>query len=275
MISELTTERQEIRNYKQTLSRLYREGKLNQFGIKQIVSGLKAEIKTARTDKTHFFFFMNQLQRESDIKSNIRSSIERAGGSTYRTKFDIENSYYSTFMAVVDGDKELEAFHEAHIEPHYKETETDGWLSVHKVKLEGSILKRRYEETQPSDNAKRAIARTNILSEGQEVVTLDLEDKLIESYLSTDELLTVLPLNLFLPDLASEKRDILIENNEEIKTEFSISKLTDWANPTNPPSEIANFLQSNYFPKDSKKEWEENVGRIIDRAKEINQALNA
>ncbi|WP_248895374.1 hypothetical protein [Haloplanus halobius] len=275
LISELTSERQEIRNYKQTLSTLYQNGKLNEFGIKQILSGFENEIKTARTDKTHFLILMNQLQHDSDIQSKIEDSVKSDGGSTYSIYLRISNSYYSSFLAVVDGDEDISEFYETHVEPYYQETEADGWLSVHKAKFEGSILERRYEETQPSDNAKKAIARTNILAEGQEVVKLNLEDKLIESYLSTDELLTVLPLNLFLPDLSSEKRETLIQNNEDIKEEFNISKLTDWANPNYPPSEIADYLQRTYFPEDSQQEWEQNVQTVVQRANEVNQALTA
>lgn len=275
LISELTSERQEIRDYKQTLSKLYRNGELNEFGVKQILSGFENEIKTTRTDKTHFLILMNQLQHDSEIQSKIEDSVKDDGGSTYSIHLRISNSYYSSFLAVVDGDEDISEFYETHVEPYYEETEADGWLSVHKAKFEGSILERRYNETQPSDNAKQAIARTNIFAEGQEVVKLNLEDKLIESYLSTDELLTVLPLNLFLPDLSSEKRETLIQHNEDIKEEFNISKLTEWANPNYPESEIAEYLQSTYFQEDSQEEWEGNVHMIVQRANEINQALNA
>lgn len=276
LITELTSERQEIRNYKQTLSKLYRNGELNEFGVKQMLSDFEDEIKTTRTDKTHFLILMQQLQYDdSDIRSQIKESVKSDGDSTYNVGFDISNSYYSSFLAVVGGDEDISEFYQAHVEPYYEETEDDGWLSVHKAKFEGSILERRYEETQPSDNAKQAIARTNILAEGQEVVKLSLEDRLIESYLSTDELLTVLPLNLFLPDLSSKKRETLIQHNEEIKKKFNISELTDWANPSHPPSEIANHLQSTYFPEDSPQEWEQNVQTIMRGASEVNQALNA
>lgn len=102
---------------------------------------------------------------------------------------------------------------------------------------------------------------------------MNIREKLIESHLSTDELLSVLPLNLFLPELPSAKKEKLIENNEDIKREFDIEQLTDWAHPNYPAHEIGLYLHREYFPDDSKDEWIKNTEKIIAEAKNVNEAL--
>ena len=99
---------------------------------------------------------------------------------------------------------------------------------------------------------------------------MNLKEKLIETYLSTNELLSVLPLNLFLPHLNIEKKNIL---NEEIKKKFGISKLTDWANPSYTEKEIAEFIRNNYFPSDSLDEWIKNVNEIIMKSKNVKDVI--
>ena len=115
---------------------------------------------------------------------------------------------------------------------------------------------------------------TSIFVTGEQTSIVSLQEELIESHLTTDELLSVLPLNLFLPDLPSEKKKTLVEHNEEIKEKFEVSNLTDWAFTNYTPEEIGSYLQQNYFPNDSETEWIENAKMIVEKSENISESLS-
>lgn len=51
-----------------------------------------------------------------------------------------------------------------------------------------------------------------------------------ESKIRIEELLSIIPFNIFVPDLISSERNLLIRNYKTLKTKFNIKKLTDWKN---------------------------------------------
>lgn len=274
IISKLTSERKKLEDYRRTLSRLLESGKLDKYGIHKVIEGVNEEIEKVLADRTHYFILINELQHNSDIKKRISDSLSRDGQLVYSGSLSLGNSRYSLLLGVSEDDLKTKEFYERYIKESYESIDTEGWLSVHKAKFEGeSIFKKRYIAKDPSKGALSAISFKNVLTTGEKAIKISLKEKLIETYLTTDELLSVLPLNLFLPDLDSRKKNILIENNENIKSRFGISKLTDWAYTPHTTKEIAEFLRDKYFPSDSIDLWEENVNKIVKEAKKIKDAI--
>lgn len=275
VISKLTSQHEELSEYRNTLSQLYDSGKLSKFGIQQALIELEEELSYVLTDKTHYFVLMNELQQDTEIKDDIIESVESDGNDVYTGSLNLSGGMYSLLLCVCEESWGTSEFYERFLKEPYERYPDDGFLTVHRAKFEGeSVFRKRYENTDPSPNVLRGIQSKNLLTTGEKAATVNLREKLIESHLSTDELLSVLPLNLFLPDLPSDKKEILVENNEEIKRKFDIDQLTDWAYPNSNPEEIGGYLNREYFPEDSEDEWIENAEKIIDEAKSVEEALS-
>lgn len=275
IISRLTSQQEKEAEYRSTLAQLYDSGELSKFGIQQALLELEEELNYVLTDKTHYFILINEIQKDTEIKEDIKDAVLAEGGEVYSGSMMLNAGMTGLTLCVCDESWETKEFYKKFVKEAFEGNPADGVISIHRAKFEGSsVFKQRYEESEPSEKILRGIESRGLLTTGEVAATLNLREKLIESYLSTDELLSVLPLNLFLPDLPSEKKDILIENNEQIKSEFGIDQLTDWANPTSPAEEIGEHLQSRYFPDDSEEEWIENTEKIIQEAKKVDAALS-
>ncbi|WP_139172743.1 hypothetical protein [Halopelagius longus] len=274
IISLLTSERKEEAEYRNTLAQLYDAGKLSQFGIQQALIELEEELNYVLTDKTHYFILINEIQNDTEIIDDIKQAVLAEGESVYTGSMMLNAGMTSLTLCVCDENWETEEFYDNFVKEPFEKHQADGVLSIHRAKFEGgSIFKQRYEKSEPSGNILRGIESRGLLTTGEVAATLNLREKLIESHLSTDELLSVLPLNLFLPNLPSDQKEVLIENNEGIKTVFEIDRLTDWANPNYTAEEIGRHLHREYFPDDSEQEWIENTEKIIKEAKKVEAAL--
>jgi len=244
VISQLTAQHEEEAEYRNTLAQLYDAGKLSKFGIQQALIGLEEELNYVLTDKTHYFILINEIQNDTEIIEDIKEAIQAEGDEVYTGSMMVNAGMSSLTLCVCDESWETKQFYEKFVKEPFEKHQSDGVLSIHRAKFEGgSIFKQRYKESEPSGNILRGIEARGLLTTGEVAATLNLRDKLIESHLSTDELLSILPLNLFLPNLPSNKKQKLIRNNEDIKAEFGIDRLTDWAHSNYTAEEIGRYLQ--------------------------------
>jgi hypothetical protein len=62
------------------------------------------------------------------------------------------------------------------------------------------------------------------------------------STIKTDELLAIIPFNIFVPDLFPSEREFIMKNYFGLKTRLKVNRLDDWA--TKKPEEICNALTS-------------------------------
>lgn len=284
MISELKGEKGRINDYRKTLVRLYEDAKLPSEGIYELLGKLEDEkIQKVIPDKTHFFILMNNVQKnevgDTILREKIKDNLQEGGVEAYGIKLNVygeERAYISGIVAVSPFDYSSKEMYDKFIYPDLLPSENDGFVSVHRSEFKGEmVLKEIYEEGSPSDEVQKSIDSLNIFTSAEKTVTYSLKEKMIDTYLSTDQLLTVLPLNLFLQDLGSDKKDILIDNNEDIKDYAGVERLTDWVSPAESTEDIAKYIQQKYFPEDSVDEWKENVEKIQAEAKEVKKAIRA
>lgn len=102
VISKLTSQSEELSEYRNTLSQLYDSGELSKFGIQQALIELEAELSYVLTDKTHYFVLMNELQRDTEIKEDIIESIESEGDEVYTGSLNLSGGMYSLLLCVCD-----------------------------------------------------------------------------------------------------------------------------------------------------------------------------
>lgn len=280
-ISEITSQKESLKDYNETLTRLYRMGKLNKFGIHKIISSIDEEkLERVLMDKIHYFILWNGFY--DSFEEKVYESLTEKRREVYRGHFSLreklkdrrEEGHLTLFLVILGEDIKIQRFYEEYLEEIYNNTKKNGWLSIHKAKFEGEyVYKEKFGSSPPTEGMKKALSAKNALVTGQKIIKIDIKQRLIDSYLTPEQLLTVLPLNLFLPNINSKKKEILIENNEDIKKEFGISKLTDWANTTAKTEEIAKYLEENHFESDEVGFWVKKVRKIKKKASEIQEAL--
>jgi len=275
-IDEITTKKENLEDYKNTLVKLYENGSLNKYGIHKIVSEIEdEEIEQVIQDKYYYFIVINKIHTNTDFKKRIKAEIRNSGDKVYDGSLFLGEGRFSLLVAVTKNDYNTKKFYDKFVKNIFTNIDKRGIVSVHKCMFFGEKIQKKKKFKPPlHPYFRKAISARDIFNTGSKTVKISFKERLIETYLSMDELLTVLPLNIFLPKLKSEKKEILIENNQEIKEEFNINKLTDWSNPNHTKEEIAEFLVSNYFLDDSLDKWKENVEKIINEAKEVSKALN-
>jgi hypothetical protein len=218
---------------------------------------------------------MNEIQKETEIKDDIEEAVSADERPLYAGSLNVGGAMYSLLLCVSDDDLSTEQFYDRYVRDAYERTNRDGWLSIHRAKFEGNpVFEKRYAQSKPNASVKRGMSSRNILTTGEQAFTVNLREEFIEASLTTDELLSVLPLNLFLPDLESEKKEILMENNEDIKEQFEIRHLTDWANSNYTIEEIGKYLQQEYFPEDDPEFWNQNAEKIVEEASDVQDALS-
>lgn len=275
-MTRLTEERDALAEYRETLATLYEDGRLDKWGIKNVLGDLDEHITTVVTDKTHFFILMNILQDE--VGGEIVNTLQAEGIEVHDAYMNIDNNgnqgMFSVLIAISEDDMNSPEFYSKYIESIVDNADKEGYLSIHRAEFRGdTIVRDKFRQLSPDANVQKAVDARNVLTSGEEILTISLKDKLIESYLTTNQLLSVLPLNLFLRDLESEKKKRLVEYNEEIKNFAGVETLTDWANPPKTEEEIAEYLTDNIFQNDSVDYWIENITRIQSEAQEVRDAI--
>lgn len=290
VISELKEQKEEAEkekaaaeDYRETLAQLYEQGKLDKYGIREALGNLEEHIEEVIPDKTHYFILLNKVQEGNDLEERLVETLQRQDIDVFnhdQTYFRIgmEDGYgaFRGIIAVSEEDYPSKEFYNQFIQDHLEDVDSEGYLSVHKAEFrDKAIIEDTYRQREPSFGEIQSLKARQILTTGQEKRKIAIRDELIENYLTTDQLLSVLPLNLFLDNLDSDKKNVLIENNEDIKEWADIERLTDWANPPKTTEEIAEYIQKNYFPEDTVDYWEENVLQIQSRAEAVRDAVMA
>jgi hypothetical protein len=87
---------------------------------------------------------------------------------------------------------------------------------------------------------------------------LTIWNAITNSTIKTDELLTIIPFNIFVPDLVPSEREFIIKNYAKAKTRLNVNRLDDWAKKK--PDEICNVLISSGKPSYSDMELQDLYG---------------
>lgn len=124
-----------------------------------------------------------------------------------------------------------------------------------------------------SEYVKQALSNVNYLKTG---VSKDMNEIIIEYFKSESkiiEVLSIIPFNVFVPDMESNGKVFLIDNYNTIKKHFKVESLFDWADVKH--EELSDkLIELDEGKTLSKKRWKEICKSIITEAKKHSVAID-
>lgn len=230
---KLKLEKEQSEEFRRTLSILIKDGKLN---VHQLEKSLKERVKNElqkRAVKSKAFLVLSQKFQNIP---EVRQALDRFPHVRYsypkpsRLPENIE--YVSTRIIYPSS-----AFQDA---KDFLKVEIEPFIPIDKIN-EGFIAVLPIEGTELFTIPENAddIVKSH-LKEGFESVaayktgiSIDMTELYMESLkdeINVDEVLSNIPINIFVPNLSESRKNFLIDNYDALKNKFNISRLADWAN---------------------------------------------
>ncbi|MBW1613517.1 MAG: hypothetical protein JRJ57_05970 [Deltaproteobacteria bacterium] len=240
---KLKLEKEQSEEFRRTLSILIKDGKLN---VKQLEKNLKERVKSElqkRAVKSKAFLVLSQKFQNIP---KVRQALDRFPHVRYsypkpsRLPENIE--YVSTRIIYPSSAfQDAEDFLKNEIKPFIPpEKINEGFIAV--LPIEGTQL---FTIPENADDIEKSHLKEGFESVAayKTGISIDMTELYMESMkdeINVDEVLSNIPINIFVPNLSESRKNFLISNYDSLKNKFNISRLSDWANINS--DDLKNFL---------------------------------
>jgi len=272
---EIKEELHEAKNFHDTLTTIIKEGKLSTYGInKDTLQKLRNDLRKQLKNKQTFLLIVNKAS--TSLKQYL-SNLPRISGVGTIMRNIGRNSRVSLFIVKTEYGIELKEFSEIiktrvgnKIETIIKVVPVD-FLNTDLIVLPPNLKFK-------NENMQRCYESIEWFESG-----LFFEDSLIwneisKSSVTPDELLSIIPFNIFCPEILPSEQTFFIKHYDYLKKRLDISKLNEWKDKK--PQLIVNHLMEKGIPEytvaekkqlkingdDTQKKIEK---RMLDLAKQI------
>jgi len=148
-----------------------------------------------------------------------------------------------------------------------------GFVAVLPIETTEIYLFPEYISNIESDHMRHSFQSVNYFKTG---VAFDLFEILLEymkSEIELSEILSIIPFNVFVPELNQETKNFIIDNYKRIQDSFGIKSLVDWSNinPSNLAKVIIALGGSRILPEE---EWNDICIKICEEAKKHAKAIS-
>lgn len=277
LLEKFKEEKEMYREYKETLKQTYSDWEISQSNVLSRLDSSEQE----RTDFSQFLVLSHKVL--TGERKNVENKISRKSGfaRALSLKFyhgnDMDDSVgYSGVMAKVAGEMSLESFWERFLD-ELDNDEDIGWIAGYKIDSLESKVETPEADIEEYDWLGKAFENLELLESREEELDEEIELGIVESKLTADEILANLPLNVLLPNLSQDRKDVLRErdNMDKIRERAGVESLTDWENPEPTSEGLAKFLVNEFFPEDDVEFWEQKMDRVKEKAGEVEEAVLA
>ena len=252
------------------LRKLVNQGKIRSDSVVQSLAGtdhVKGSIDA-------FILYTNNIQRNDKFESTI-SLMHHVDAKSYSIN---KANYARKVLFLPAGKWTSQDIIDKLIKPCFAEGEVIkvcvGVKNINDVKLA-----RFPTEIQEgwSEHLKNGWNNLNAIASDSEITTKSESNK---DKTTAAEILSILPLNIFIPDAPQNVRDFIEDNFNKLKQKHNIREFHDWASVNE--DELRNTLIALDEAQKKKsgkkrmaidKKWEEYVGTIIKQVKEYQSAL--
>ncbi|MFI5218806.1 MAG: hypothetical protein ACHQNT_04895, partial [Bacteroidia bacterium] len=225
-------EKEQIEEFRRTLAILLSQGKLN---VKLLDENIKKKIDSALKKKTNqtkaFLLLANKFHKIPEIETVLKKYPSITFSYKYPNKLPESIKYLHTRIIYPPQNYlSAEDFLNDEIIPLIPEKEkSNGFISI--IPIEGTEI---YSFPENADEIKSESMRSGFesISAIKTGRSLNLADIYVESMheeIQIENLLSIIPFNIFVPGLPKNTKSFLIENYENLKQHFNIEKLSDWA----------------------------------------------
>lgn len=277
---KLKLEKEQSEEFRRTLSILIKDGKLN---VKQLEKNLKERVKSElqkRAVKSKAFLVLSQKFQNIP---EVRHALDRFPHVRYsypkpsRLPENIE--YVSTRIIYPSSAfQDAEDFLKNEIEPFIPPDKiNEGFIAV--LPIEGTEL---FTIPENADDIEKSHLKEGFESVAayKTGISIDMTELYMESMkdeINVDEVLSNIPINIFVPNLSESRKNFLIDNYDSLKDKFNVSRLADWANINS--DDLKEFLIELDLNRGKKRlykdeNWEEVAKSIVEQAIKHRDAMN-
>ena len=257
---EIRDKLQQSENLRQTLVRLIKDGELSNWGItKETLERLEKDLRKESSYSKTFLIIGNKLPK--DLKRYLGSQPGLTGWAPKIRNAPVEGRF-SVYIV-----KPKEQFINAKdVVDKIKEfaSESDEML-VFVVPLD-FLNSEKYvypaNQSFKSENIRKSFEAINWFKVGYEFSDADLWSIITRSKITSEELLSIIPFNIFCEGITQSEQEFFIKYYNEIKNRLGIKKLTDWKDVA--PEIIVEHLLSSGKPDYNKYELEHIVSKYDD-----------
>ncbi len=276
----LKLEKEQSEEFRRTLSILIKDGKLN---VKQLEKNLRNRVKDELQKKAvrskAFLVLSQKFQNIPGVKQaldrfpHVKYSYPNPSRLPENIKYVSTRIIYPSSAFQDAGD-----FLKNEIEPLIPADKiNEGFIAV--LPIEGTEL---YSIPKIADDIEK-----NHLREGFESVaayktgiSIDMTELYMESLkdeINIDEVLSNIPINIFVPNLSERIKNFLISNYDNLKAKFNVNRLADWADINS--NDLKDFLIELDTNRDKKRlyndeNWIEVASSIVDQAIKHKEAMD-
>ncbi len=174
--------------------------------------------------------------------------------------------------------QDAESFLKKEILPHIP-TEDRGKGFILIIPIEGTEIISFPENVDDikSKYIRGAYEAITAIKTGQSIDVTNLYIERLTQEMNLDNILSIIPFNIFVPDLYGRAKNFIIDNYDEIRQQFNVERLSDWAtiNSQELAEHIINFDKATGNRRVySDDNWQETSDEIIAQAKIHDRAIN-
>lgn len=276
---QMKLEKDQAEEFRTTLAVLISTGKLS---IRQLEKKLQDKINQDISSKTKrskaFLVLANRFHKYSEVEKVLNKFPFVAFPGKYSKGLPESIKYLHTrIIYPPDNYQNALEFLNKEIKPKIPDEKlNDGFIAI--IPIEGTEL---YSIPENADNI-----RYSYMKEGFESITayktgvsIDLTELFIESLqneINIDEILSIIPFNIFVPGISNNIRNFIINNYDELKTHFNITRLGDWA--TINKDDLRDFLINIDTNREKRRlyideNWDSLAAKIIDQSIKHQRAI--
>jgi len=268
---QLFMKKEQVEEFYRTLSFLILRGKLSVPLLKDRVErGLKKVAARSRA----YILLINKFQRLPSIEKSLNKFPQIKIGRLQPIRFPMETKYLHMRIVYpeVKYANPADFLHEEIVKKIPKKEKNNGFVAI--IPIEGTdiISYPKNKDSLSSDNLKKGFEAIYHIKTGIPQDTLEIIVDTIKSEMSLPEILSVIPFNIFVPELDENARIFLIKRYRKIQNYFKIKTLFDWCDvkPTDLAKKIISLPDSNILKEE---EWEKIAEKICLEAQKHTEAV--
>lgn len=283
----LIQELNQTKNFHETLVKIIKEGKLSNYGItKETLKRLQKDLYDKSTFEKTFIVLLNKANDE--IKDYLRS-LPGLSGSSPSVRNIKKNAKYSLFIVKPTKIKSAKEFLQI-----LKNKISNGDEVIFQVIpldfVHSEVYTYPANKSFTNKNMKECYEAIEWFKSGQMYLDSGVWNEIAKSTISPNELLNIVPFNIFCPGILPSEQAFLIKNYDGIKSKASVNSLTDWKDkdadyivkcmltfgvPDYNNEEMQYFkISPKELEKKSKERLLEISKQIISGAEEFSKAIN-
>lgn len=240
------------KNLHETLIKIIKEGKLSTYGItNETIKRLENDLQKKTKSSNSFVIFTNNTNKNdrNNLKEYLRN-FPRLGMAGGTTKMPI----YSKFgVYIIKTDKKQTAKSLLTEIKNSVKISEEAIIKIVPLNMANSeTYTLPFNQSFTNDNLKKSYQALEWFKTGYDYTDSALWSEITKSRVTPDELLSIIPFNIFCKGILPCEQEFIIKNYDHVKSHFNVNTLVDWS--TKNPELLNSYLIKKGTPEYSDDE---------------------